>query len=268
MDSKKLLHTIFDQSKKIEFNFFSKDASIKWLESILDLLFPMAFTANVITVNKIDELQWELEIFLGKSQIVKSHLITEMFFQDIPRLHKMLLLDVEALFAGDPAATSRQEVVLTYPGFLAITVHRIAHYFYQHKAYLLSRIFAEWAHEKTGIDIHPGARIGESFCIDHGTGVVIGETATIGNNVKIYQGVTLGALSVSKSKSGIKRHPTIEDNVVIYSNATILGGDTRIGARSIIGGNVWITESVPPDSTVIRKAEVQMKTNVSSYAYN
>ncbi|AFG36321.1 serine O-acetyltransferase EpsC [Spirochaeta africana] len=170
--------------------------------------------------------------------------------EDIPAIRRMVQLDVEAAFAGDPAAKSTEEVILSYPGVEAIITHRIAHQLWQQQVPLIPRIMSEIVHGKTGIDIHPGAEIGESFFIDHATGVVIGETTRIGRQVKIYQGVTLGALSVKKGKANQKRHPTIEDNVTIYSGATILGGDTVIGEGAIIGGNVWITSSVPPGSKI------------------
>jgi serine O-acetyltransferase len=160
---------------------------------------------------------------------------------------------MKAAFRGDPAAKSYEEVILSYPGFEAITVHRLAHFFWNAQVPLIPRMMSELAHSRTGIDIHPGATIGESFFIDHGTGVVIGETTIIGKNVKLYQGVTLGALSVKKEEGNRKRHPTIEDDVTIYSNATILGGATIIGKGSTIGGNVWITESVPPNTMVYTK---------------
>lgn len=177
------------------------------------------------------------------------------FLKAVPALRKALAADIRATYHGDPAAKSYDEVIFSYPGIFAITVYRIAHQLNNFEVPLLPRIMSEYAHSITGIDIHPAARIGKSFVIDHGTGVVIGETTQIGNNVRIYQGVTLGALSIPKDSSdefrGKKRHPTIEDNVIIYSGATILGGETVIGARSIIGGNVWLTDSVPPDTTVV-----------------
>jgi serine O-acetyltransferase len=160
------------------------------------------------------------------------------------------LEDAEAIFRGDPAAKSVDEVILAYPGFLAIAVYRVAHWFHNRGVPTLPRMISEHAHKLTGIDIHPGATIGRSFVIDHGTGIVIGETTVIHDNVKIYQGVTLGALSVDKSLANTKRHPTIERDVVIYANATILGGDTVVGAGSVVGGNVWLTESVSPGSRV------------------
>lgn len=180
----------------------------------------------------------------------KSSANTEVFFERLPKLVEMLDLDAQAALNGDPAAYSREEIIITYPGFYAVIIYRLAHALHELDIPLLPRLMTEYAHEKTGIDIHPGARIGESFFIDHGTGVVIGETSYIGKNVKIYQGVTLGALSVKKKLQSIKRHPTIEDDVVIYANATILGGDTTIGKGSIIGGSTWIVESVKPGSVV------------------
>ena len=175
--------------------------------------------------------------------------------ESIPELRRMLASDVQATYDGDPAAKSHDEIIFSYPGIYTTTVHRLAHRLFELGVPLLPRIMSEHAHSVTGIDIHPGATIGMRFVIDHGTGVVIGETTRIGDNVRIYQGVTLGALSLPKDAGeqlrGKKRHPTIEDEVIIYSGATILGGETVIGARSVIGGNVWLTESVPPDTTVM-----------------
>ncbi|MBA2882026.1 serine O-acetyltransferase [Desulfosalsimonas propionicica] len=177
------------------------------------------------------------------------------FLQSVPDLQHQLAKDVVAAYKGDPAAKSYDEIIFSYPGMFAIMVYRIAHRLHALSVPLVPRIMTEHSHRITGIDIHPGAVIGESFTIDHGTGVVVGETARIGDNVRIYQGVTIGALSVPRSKADemreTKRHPTIENDVVIYSGATILGGDTIIGARSVIGGNVWITEPVPADTTVL-----------------
>jgi serine O-acetyltransferase len=173
----------------------------------------------------------------------------------IPQIRQILATDVQATFEGDPAAKSHDEIIFSYPGIYATMVHRVAHKLFELDVPLLPRIMNEHAHSLTGIDIHPGATIGPRFVIDHGTGVVIGETTLIGKDVRIYQGVTLGALSLPKNAGeqyrGKKRHPTIEDEVIIYSGTTILGGDTVIGARSVIGGNVWLTESVPPDTTVM-----------------
>ncbi len=172
------------------------------------------------------------------------------FLESLPGIRTVLMEDVAAAFSGDPAAKSVEEVILSYPGMEAIVAHRFAHWFWERRIPLLPRMMSEYLHGKTGIDIHPGARIGRMFFIDHGTGVVIGETAVIGDRVKIYQGVTLGALSVRKAEGDVKRHPTIEDDVTIYSGATILGGQTVIGRGSVIGGNVWLTRSVPPYSRV------------------
>ena len=184
--------------------------------------------------------------------------IVDEFVAALPEVRRLVETDVDAAYDGDPAATSRMEVVMAYPGLYAVTVHRLAHVLYKLKVPILPRVMSELAHSKTGIDIHPGATIGERFFIDHGTGVVIGGTTVIGRNVRLYQGVTLGGLSFAKDDNGalvkgLKRHPNIEDNVVIYANATILGGDTTIGHDSEIGGSVWLIESVPPNSRVYNK---------------
>ena len=185
--------------------------------------------------------------------------IVREFVARLPEVRRLVETDIDAAYDGDPAATSRMEVVMSYPGLYAVTVHRLAHELYRLKVPIVPRIMSELAHSKTGIDIHPGATIGERFFIDHGTGVVIGETTVIGKNVKLYQGVTLGALSFDKDPvtgalvKGVKRHPNVEDNVVIYAGATILGGQTTIGHDSEIGGNVWLKDSVPPNSRVYNK---------------
>lgn len=174
------------------------------------------------------------------------------FFYALPKIQRRLFTDVQAAFDGDPAAGSKEEIIYSYPGFFAIFVHRIAHVIYEHNVPLIPRIMSEYAHMKTGVDINAGATIGDYFFIDHATGVVVGETTIIGNHVKIYQGVTLGALSLRKGQGlkGKKRHPTVEDNVTIYSNASILGGETVIGKGSVIAGSTFVTESVPPNSRV------------------
>jgi serine O-acetyltransferase len=176
--------------------------------------------------------------------------ITSRYMERIPGIYQLLLTDVEAMVNGDPAATTDYEVIRTYPGFYALAFYRLAHGLHAEQVPLIPRILTEYAHSKTGIDIHPGAQIGQYFFMDHGTGIVIGETCVIGEHVKIYQGVTLGALSVDKSMASTKRHPTIENGVVIYSGATILGGETVVGANSIIGGNVWLTRSVAPNTKI------------------
>lgn len=189
-----------------------------------------------------------------------SEAIAGRFSALLPGIYGLLRADGAAIVAGDPAAESLEEVIAAYPGFVAIAVHRLAHGLHTLAVPVLPRLLAEVAHTRTGVDIHPGARIGRSFCIDHGTGIVIGETAVIGDDVKIYQGVTLGALSVAKGAAGTKRHPSIEDRVVIYANATVLGGATTIGHDSVIGGNVWLTSSVPPGSYVYHTSQVRVRT--------
>ena len=195
--------------------------------------------------------------------------VMSSFYDQLARVRKMLIEDVRAAYEGDPAAMTFAEVQLAYPGLLAIASHRLAHELYRLDVPIVPRIMSEWTHAQTGIDINPGAQIGHGFFIDHGTGVVIGETARIGNRVKLYQGVTLGAKSFPLDKHGhpvkhVQRHPTVEDDVVIYSNASILGGDTVIGRHSTIGGNVFLTESVPPNSLVTGKhPELKVKPRVS-----
>ncbi|MDD2389062.1 MAG: serine acetyltransferase [Desulfobacterales bacterium] len=190
--------------------------------------------------------------------IEKGHAITVAFLKSIPAIREILATDVRATYEGDPAAQSYDDIIFSYPGLLAVTVYRLAHSLFELEVPILPRIMAEYAHSITGIDIHPGADIGARFVIDHGTGVVIGETTRIGNNVRIYQGVTLGALSLPKDAGahlrGKKRHPSIENDVIIYAGATILGGQTVIGAGAVVGGNVWITESIPPGTTVVMDA--------------
>lgn len=194
---------------------------------------------------------------LKEETAAKQH--TADFFTAIPGIYKQLLKDAAAIVEFDPAAESVEEVLVAYPGFFATAVYRIARQLYEQHLPTLPRLFSEHAHSKTGIDIHPGAQIGASFFIDHGTGIVIGETAVIGNHVKIYQGVTLGALNVAKELARSKRHPTIEDQVIIYSGATILGGNTIVGSHSVIGGNVWLTQSVAPHSIVYHKSEIVVR---------
>ncbi|MCE3076322.1 serine acetyltransferase [Chryseobacterium gwangjuense] len=188
---------------------------------------------------------------------------TDQFFDSLPEIYDQLILDAEVILEFDPATESLEEILLAYPGYFATYVYRISHKLWKQGIRILPRIISEYAHSKTGIDIHPGAEIGNHFFIDHGTGIVIGETTVIGNHVKIYQGVTLGALHVSKEKANKKRHPNIEDHVIIYSGATILGGNTTIGRESIIGGNVWITQNVPAHSLVYHKSEIKIKDNSS-----
>lgn len=231
-------------------------------------LFELLFIADNPSLNSGEEVQIHLhELQIQLRQLLQPAGYTteaakdaaEIFFEALPAVYSSLLLDAEAVFQADPAARNIGEVLVAYPGFFAIAIHRFAHQLYLQQAPLLPRIMSEYAHGHTGIDIHPGATIGQSFVIDHGTGVVIGETTVIGNNVKIFQGVTLGALSVQKDKASQKRHPTIQDNVVIYAGATILGGDTVVGHDSIIGGNVWLTRSVEPFTVAFHEARITIQ---------
>lgn len=243
-----------------------KSITHTFIKDLLQLLFPhyneqQYFNEDEI-ISKINLLKRNFKlILLSLNNGIENHIefISDNFFKQFPQIHDMLWKDAQAIYHGDPASKSIDEVILAYPGFLAIAIYRLAHELHKLHVQIIPRIFTEYAHQITGIDIHPGAVIGISFFIDHGTGIVIGETSVIGDNVKIYQGVTLGALSVDKSLANIKRHPTIENNVIIYSNAVILGGETVIGENSIIGGNTWITKSIPPDSIVFNKNEIVLK---------
>ncbi len=240
-----------------------KVKAAKFLKKILNVLYHDNKMndehALHVEFRKLKKLFYEL---ISNNQIDnKDNNLWSDFSHELKEIYLRTMLDAEAILEFDPAAESLEEVIQAYPGFYAIAIHRISHFFYLNKQTLLARIFSEIAHEKTGIDIHPGARIGNSFAIDHGTGIVIGETTEIGERVKIYQGVTLGAMSVSKKLASKKRHPTIEDDVVIYGNATILGGETIIGKNSIIGGNVWLTNSVPENSIVQHKSEIKIRIN-------
>jgi len=227
-------------------------------EGMFDFLFPINCPqprkASVQYINLSDQLARLLEPL-----DVDADQVTHDFFAALPALYDLLQDDAKATLAFDPAATSLEEVITTYPGFYAITIHRLAHQLVKLGVPLLPRMMTEYAHGRTGIDIHPAAQIGHSFFIDHGTGIVIGATSIIGDNVKLYQGVTLGALQVDKSLANTKRHPTIEHDVIIYANATILGGETVVGHHSILGGNVWITRSVPPYSRVYHESKVSVR---------
>ena len=250
-------------------SFPNREDVISTLQDILSIIFPGFTTAEAADFKKlawqtgekinriVASLSGEIEKamrFLRKDEGTSCFSVAETatlaLIEEIPEIRRKVLLDAKAALEGDPAAKSLEEVILSYPGLEAVVVYRIAHFLHKSGVPIIPRIMSEHVHGKTGIDIHPGAEIGESFFIDHGTGVVIGETCVIGNRVKIYQGVTLGALSVQKSLADKKRHPTIEDDVTIYSNATILGGKTVIGKGSTIGGNTWITRPIPAGSTV------------------
>ena len=278
MDIKNVAKEMAESYKKSDITMFScrqlpdKAEIISILEDIKSLFFPAYFgQAECLEPLEFSEQllssvyyrlkkQVELALSFNSQELVKEQAekITEAFIGGLPRVHQLLIKDVHATFEGDPAANSFEEIIFSYPGFYAILVYRIAHLLYLSKVPFIPRIMGEYAHGKTGVDINPGATIGEYFFIDHGTGVVIGETTVIGNHVKIYQGVTLGALSPRKgqSLSGVKRHPTVLDGATIYSGSSILGGDTIIGKDAIIGGNSFITESIADGARVsVKKPE-------------
>lgn len=239
----------------------------RFVTKLLLILFPEQTKKHFHSVDdlkesftKLDSELTEMLVSMQEHLPVSAKEISENFFNKIPETYDILSTDIQAILTGDPAAKSEYEVIRAYPGFYAIAFYRIAHILEQLQVPLLPRVITEFAHSKTGIDIHPGANIDEYFYIDHGTGTVIGETCTIGKNVKLYQGITLGALSVSKNMASQKRHPTIENNVVIYSGATILGGETIIGAGSIVGGNVWLTKSIAPNTKIYHQEQVKIRT--------
>ncbi len=244
------------------------DLDKKKIENFIDDFFRFVFFLELQRC--ASELEMEKRLHQFKNEFTeilhsvfddenKAKESAEYFFRKFPEIYKTLEKDAEFALKNDPAATSVEEITFSYPGFYAVAIYRLAHELQLKKIPVIPRIWTELAHSKTGIDIHPGANIGSPFFIDHGTGIVIGETSDIGNSVILYQGVTLGALSVSKDIANTKRHPTIENNVVIYANATVLGGETRIGENSIIGGNVWITESLPKNSVVFHKGKVTVR---------
>ncbi|TGE15572.1 serine O-acetyltransferase [Hymenobacter elongatus] len=232
-------------------------------DALLQVLFPERadrhLSSPAAVAAALKQLQATLaELLRAVLEVSAAEQIAATCMAGLPLLRDLLLRDAAAIVAADPAAQGSAEVISTYPGFYAIALHRFAHALYQRQVPRVPRLLSEYAHARTGIDIHPGARIGPSFCIDHGTGIVVGETAVIGAYVKIFQGVTLGALSVAKHMANTKRHPTIEDHTVIYAGATILGGSTVVGSHSIIGGNVWLTESVPSHSRVYHRAQIHV----------
>ena len=264
MGQEAFIKQLFTQNSKAFSAFPDKELA----EEFIDQLFDFLFLPKTVKHKQPADLEKEFESLKSHfSSLVydvlsdgdKTQHVTDEFFEAIPAIYYKLIKDAETILNFDPAANSVEEVLVAYPGFYATAIYRLSHQLYQQGIKILPRLFTEYAHSKTGIDIHPGAPIGETFFIDHGTGIVIGETTVIGNNVKIYQGVTLGALNVSKEKAKTKRHPTIEDNVIIYSGATILGGDTVVGHDSVIGGNVWLTYSVLPNSIIYHKSEVAIK---------
>ena len=266
-------------------NLPSKQAIAILCNDFLHLLFPGFFSEEAVSSEElpiaaqeiIDQIADQLESVIAVSLKIRGEdqknqetlekeaiAITDRLFSGIPAVRALLKTDVEAAYAGDPAARSLEEIVLAYPGLEAIAIQRVAHLLYLEEVPLLPRMMTEWAHSRTGIDIHPGATIGSHFFIDHGTGVVVGETCVIGNRVKLYHGVTLGARSFQKDEhgeiiKGLKRHPEVQDDAVIYPNGIILGGDTVIGARSTIGANVFLMKSIPPDTLLVRGEQVQTK---------
>ncbi|MFT3947081.1 MAG: serine O-acetyltransferase [Agriterribacter sp.] len=264
MAQNKFIQQLAERKKKTFLAFPDRELAKLFIDDLFALLFLPATLRQQNT--------YELE---KAFESLKSHLstlgyevlrdgkaaqkATDVFFENLPDIYNTLLKDAEAILKFDPAAESVEEVIVAYPGFFAIAVYRFSNQLWKQEISILPRLLTEYAHSKTGVDIHPGATIGESFFIDHGTGIVIGETTIIGKNVKIYQGVTIGALSVSREKATGKRHPTIEDNVIIYSGATILGGETVIGKNSTIGGNVWLTDSVPANVMVEHKSDIIQK---------
>ena len=232
------------------------------LETLFAQMFPVCEKVDLCNIHeKLKDCAVALNANIAKSVSQQfADEAVQRFFERFPQIQRRLYEDAKCYLRNDPAAKSLEEVIITYPGFFALGVHRIAHELHSIGAPLIPRLFSEYAHSKVGIDIHPAAKIGEKLFLDHGTGIVIGETSVIGNNVKIYQGVTLGALYVEKKLSGVKRHPTVEDNVVIYANATILGGETVIGHDSVIGGGAWLTQSVIPYSLVYNSVDVKIRT--------
>jgi len=251
-----------NKRRRVEY-FLNKGEAEYFIQDLFQFLFIDQAGDNTIdkTCKRYEQLKMAFASLLSEvvneKETIQSHVAH--FFGALPQTYHTLLEDAEAILASDPAARSLSEVIVAYPGFYATVVYRISHCIWKLGVTILPRLFCEYAHSKTGIDIHPGAAIGKRFAIDHGTGLVIGETTLIGNDVKIYQGVTLGALNVTKESASTKRHPTIEDNVIVYSGATILGGETVIGKGSVIGGNVWLTYSVPPNSVVYHKSEIKVK---------
>jgi len=266
MSDQHFIQQLFFKNRKSFNHFPDKELAENFIDDLFNFLFT-SYSGKYETEEKLAQQYQEIKntfsalLFelIKDEQSVKKH--TDQLFYELPEIYESLLLDAEAVLEFDPAALSIEEVLVAYPGFYAIAIYRIAHQLHLQKIKMLPRLLGEYAHSKTGIDIHPGATIGKSFFIDHGTGIVIGETTIIGNDVKLYQGVTLGALNVAKENATTKRHPTIEDGVIIYSGATILGGNTIIGRKSVIGGNVWLTYSVPAHSIVYHKSEIKVRDN-------
>lgn len=259
MDKQTIINKLKKHKKQPYLNYRLKTS----VEAFTDRLFYMLFDINTPVETNIEHLEKDFSQLVDLACWNEAKPCSKLwasYVAKLPEILEKLNLDAEAILNCDPASRSIEEVYLAYPGFYAIAIYRLAHELRNEGFPLVPRLMTEYAHSKTGVDINPGARIGQSCFIDHATGVVIGETAIIHDNVKIYQGVTLGALYVEKSLQNTKRHPTIASNVTIYANATILGGDTVVGENSIIGGNAWITASIPPNSTVFHTPEIKIKT--------
>lgn len=269
MKSKEFLKQLKEGKSNYVKQLPPKSLVFSFVDDLKDFLFldcSCCTTEMNETIIQWDSLNLKLkEILVSlKSEFNQDlNLIVEDYFNQVPMIYEDLLLDAEAINKFDPASYSSGEIIMTYPGFQAIMVYRLANALYKLGIPIVPRMMSEYAHMQTGIDINPGASIGKSFFIDHGTGIVIGETTVIGNNVKIYQGVTLGALNVKKEDAKIKRHPTIEDNVIVYSGTTILGGNTIIGHDSVVGGNVWLTKSIEPYSVVHNLSEIRVRNGLS-----
>ncbi|SFR46791.1 serine O-acetyltransferase [Robiginitalea myxolifaciens] len=262
MDRSKITRAILEHKNNPGLKFRLKHRT----EAFTDRLFLTLFDQETPVAENMNVLEREFEELVELAcwdPDLQCKKLWDQYLDLLPDILRRLNMDAQAIVNCDPASLSIEEVYMAYPGFYAIAIYRLAHELFSFGFPLVPRLMTEYAHRQTGVDIHPGAKIGDSFFIDHATGVVIGETAEIHNNVKVYQGVTLGALYVAKSLQRTKRHPTIEDNVTIYANATILGGSTVIGANSVIGGNAWLTESVPPYSKVFHSPEIVIKTRAN-----
>ena len=258
MTQKAIIEKINEHKKQPNLRYILKEKTEIFTKDLFYTLFDMD-TAVAENLDRL-ESQFDALVDLACWDVDKScQKVWTSYVAKLPEILRRLNLDAEATVNCDPASQSIEEVYMAYPGFYAIAIYRLAHELYKEGFPLVPRLMTECAHRQTGIDINPGAQIGDSFHIDHGTGIVIGETAIVKNHVKIYQGVTLGGLYVAKHLHKTKRHPTIEDNVTIYASATILGGDTVIGENSVIGGNAWLTASVPKNSTVFHTPEIKIK---------
>lgn len=259
-----ILSKLKQERSNLSLDLPSRKIVEEFVQESINIMFPVRSSLTQNTTNErnlllhIEHLLKKLLVPIENDIKYSVKEVCNIYIEELPNIVSSLMKDIKAIVTFDPATHEENEVVLSYPGFFAISAYRLAHILYKIKIPLIPRMMTEFAHSKTGIDINPGAEIGESFFIDHGTGIVIGETALIKDNVKIYQGVTLGALQVKKSLAKQKRHPTVESNVIIYSNATILGGKTIIGEGSIIGGNVWLTSSVKPYSLVYHSPKTKI----------